>query len=240
MTSNKQKKCQLNHSEKYMFKVILFDVYGTLLDVYSIQLVLEKYFPGRGLEAARILRDKQIEYTRLYALRPKGIPYKSFMELTRSALEYTILACGKEIDEVPVIEIISRYQNLNVFPEVQGLLDSQELKSYKTAVLSNGNSGMLKEVLKNVGLDHKFDGYLCASSVSSFKIDSEVYQMASQFFKCSLSECLLVSANYWDIIGANWSGLKTFWLSRSSVPRDLIGNNPDFEGKSLNDLKHIL
>ena len=47
-----------------MFKAILFDVYGTLLDVHSIQIVLEKHFPGKGIEAA-ITRDKQIEYTRL-------------------------------------------------------------------------------------------------------------------------------------------------------------------------------
>ena len=100
-----------------MFKAILFDVYGTLLDVHSIQVVLEKHFPGKGIEAAKLLRDKQIEYTRLYALRPLEIPYENFMSLTRSAVEYTIMIFGKNNQNIPVADIMTSYQKLNTFPE---------------------------------------------------------------------------------------------------------------------------
>ena len=223
-----------------MVKVILFDVYGTLLDVHSIKMVLEKYLPGNGDESSRLLREKQIEYTRLYSLRPPQIPYESFMSLTRAALEYTIQFIGKNVQDVPVDEIMSRYQKLEKFPEVSEVLDYIRSNSYSIAVLSNGNSEMLREVLNNSGLQDKIEVYLSASSVLSFKTDERVYKIASEFFKCNSDECLLVSANYWDIIGAGWNGLKTFWVNRSSSPKDPIGYAPDFEGKSLEDLKRIL
>ena len=223
-----------------MFKAILFDVYGTLLDVHSIQMVLEKYFPGKGIEASKLLRDKQIEYTRLYASRPLEIPYENFMSLTRSAVEYTIMTFGKNNQSIPIADIMSSYQRLNTFPEVVQVLDYIKSKNYNMAVLSNGDSEMLKEVLENSGLKDKFDTSLSADSVNSFKIDFKVYKLASDFFECKTDECLLVSANYWDIIGAGWNSIKTFWINRMGVPRDPLGYAPNFEGKSLEELKRIL
>ena len=127
-----------------MFKAILFDVYGTLLDVHSVQLILEKFLPGKGMEASKLLRDKQIEYTRLYALRPLEIPYKNFFSLTQSALEYTIKTFGKNNQNIPVADIMSSYQKLNTFPEAVQVLDYIKSKNYNIAVLSNGDSEMLK------------------------------------------------------------------------------------------------
>ena len=223
-----------------MFKAILFDAYGTLLDVHSIQIVLEKHFPGKGIEASKLLRDKQIEYTRLYALRPLEIPYKNFMSLTQSALEYTIMTFGKNNQNIPVADIMSSYQKLSTFPEVVQVLDYIKSKNYNMAVLSNGDSEMLKEVLGESGLEDKFDTSLSADSVKSFKIDFKVYKLASDFFECKPDECLLVSANYWDIIGAGWNGLKTFWVNRTGSPKDPLGYEPNFEGKSLKELQQFL
>ena len=223
-----------------MFKAILFDVYGTLLDVHSVQLILEKFLPGKGMEASKLLRDKQIEYTRLYALRPSGIPYENFMSLTRSAVEYTIMTFGKNNQNIPVADIMSNYQKLNTFPEVAQVLDYIKSKNYKMAVLSNGDSEMLDDVLGNSGLQDKFDTSLSAGFVKSFKIDPIVYKLASDFFACKPEECLLVSANYWDIIGAGWNGIKTFWVNRMGAARDPLGNDPSFEGKSLEELQQVL
>ena len=225
---------------RIMFKAILFDVYGTLLDVHSIQIVLEKHFPGKGIEASKLLRDKQIEYTRLYASRPSEIPYENFMSLTQSAIEYTVMTFGKNDKNMPIADIMSSYQRLNAFPEVAVILDYIKSKNYKLAVLSNGNSEMLNEVLGNSGLQDKFDTSLSAGFVKSFKIDPKVYKLASDFFECKPEECLLVSANYWDIIGGGWNGIKTFWVNRTSSPKDPLGYEPNFEGKSLEGLQGIL
>ncbi|NDD12145.1 MAG: haloacid dehalogenase, partial [Betaproteobacteria bacterium] len=46
-------------------KAVVFDAYGTLFDVYSIQVLADALFPGKGAEIAWRWRDKQIEYTRV-------------------------------------------------------------------------------------------------------------------------------------------------------------------------------
>ena len=46
-------------------KAVVFDAYGTLFDVYSIQVLAEKFYLGHGADIAVKRRDKQIEYTRL-------------------------------------------------------------------------------------------------------------------------------------------------------------------------------
>ncbi len=46
-------------------KAVVFDAYGTLFDVYSIQVLAEELYPSFGADIAVKWRDKQIEYTRL-------------------------------------------------------------------------------------------------------------------------------------------------------------------------------
>ena len=48
-----------------MYKLIAFDAYGTLFDVYSMGQLAEELFPGHGQAFALMWRDRQIEYTRL-------------------------------------------------------------------------------------------------------------------------------------------------------------------------------
>ena len=65
-----------------MYKLIAFDAYGTLFDVYSIGTLAEKLFPGQGKALSLLWRDKQLEYTRLISLadpNPLGSQhYQSF------------------------------------------------------------------------------------------------------------------------------------------------------------------
>ena len=42
-------------------KAVVFDAYGTLFDVYSIQILAEALYPGQGADIAVKWRDKQIE-----------------------------------------------------------------------------------------------------------------------------------------------------------------------------------
>ena len=75
-------------------RVVVFDAYGTLFDVYSIGALAEKLDPGQGAALSVLWRDKPIEYTRLISLsdpNPKGSRYyQSFWELTRASLRYAL------------------------------------------------------------------------------------------------------------------------------------------------------
>ena len=66
-------------------RAVLFDAYGTLFDVYSVGLLAEQLFPGRGEALAQLWRDKQIDYTRLLTLAGR---YQPFWQLTRAGLRF--------------------------------------------------------------------------------------------------------------------------------------------------------
>ena len=51
-----------------MYKLVAFDAYGTLFDVYSMGQLAEELFPGNGPAFALMWRDRQIEYTRLVTM----------------------------------------------------------------------------------------------------------------------------------------------------------------------------
>lgn len=74
---------------------MVFDAYGTLFDVYTIQALADDMYPGQGVTIAAMWRDKQIEYTRLITQSDPHNPVvskycKHFWELTRLSLQYTL------------------------------------------------------------------------------------------------------------------------------------------------------
>ncbi len=76
-------------------RAVLFDVYGTLLDVYSVALRAEQMFPGAGERLARAWRDKQIDYSRLVSMSGQ---YRPFWQLTRDALQVSAAALRLPLD----------------------------------------------------------------------------------------------------------------------------------------------
>src|ERR1700756_1813243 len=77
-------------------RAVLFDVFGTLLDVYSVGLRAEQMFPRAGERLARAWRDRQIEYSRLVSMSGQ---YRPFWQLTRDALQVTAAALGLPLDD---------------------------------------------------------------------------------------------------------------------------------------------
>src|SRR5271169_1793747 len=97
------------------FAGVIFDVYGTLFDVYAVGALLESRFPGRGRAIALRWRDKQIEYSRLRTMSGR---YSDFWSITVDALEY---ACEFEqvlLDEDARGRLLALYERLPPHAEV--------------------------------------------------------------------------------------------------------------------------
>ena len=59
-----------------MYKLIAFDAYGTLFDVYSMGQLAEELFPDHGQALSLMWRDRQIEYTRLVTMSDPNPNYE--------------------------------------------------------------------------------------------------------------------------------------------------------------------
>jgi 2-haloacid dehalogenase len=221
-----------------MPKLIAFDAYGTLLDVYSMGVLAEALFPGHGQSLCVLWRDRQIEYTRLVTMSdPMGSKhYQSFWDLTIAALRFSCKRMELPLSKDQETQLMGQYAKLSAFPECQSTLSQIKKKGIATSVLSNGNQAMLSRALQANQLHALLDKVISVDEVRQFKVSPASYGLLTSHFACAPKDILFVSSNAWDVIGAGWFGLTTFWVNRQNLPFEEIGPKPTYTGANLNDV----
>ena len=214
-------------------KAVLFDVYGTLLDVYSVGLRAEQMFPGAGERLARAWRDKQIEYSRLVSMSGR---YRPFWQLTRDALQVSAAALRLPLDAAGEDSLMNEYRHLSAFPENRAVLLALADRGVRIGVLSNGDPDMLDVTLRSAGLIELIAPVLSVHATRRYKTDPAAYALGPQALGLAASEILFVSSNCWDAIGATWYGYTTLWINRADAPMEQLGVQPTRVGHSLRDV----
>ncbi|MAZ09685.1 MULTISPECIES: haloacid dehalogenase type II [unclassified Limnobacter] len=218
-------------------KLVLFDAYGTLFDVYSVSSTAEQIFPGQGATLSVLWRDKQIEYTRLRAMAGR---YKPFWDITIDALRYACEALKLDLTEERQRRLLNVYSSLAAYPENRAVLQALKNRGIKTAILSNGNTEMLNVAVRGANFQDLLDAVLSVDSLQTFKIHSSVYQMGLNHFGVTAAETLFVSSNCWDACGATWFGLPTLWVNRAGLPLERLDVKPMAMGQNLNDVLSLV
>ena len=222
-------------------KAVVFDAYGTLFDVYSIQVLAEKFYPGQGTDIAAKWRDKQIEYTRLITQsdphNASGSQYfRPFWELTRLSLEYTLERLKLERESGQVENLMQQYAHLSPFTENLAVLQKIKDMGLTTAILSNGSVDMLTSAVKSAGMEDVLDHLISVDSIRLFKTSPESYGLVQQAIPVNKDEVLFVSSNAWDALGATWFGFTTHWVNRQGLPFEALSPRPHFSGADLNSV----
>lgn len=222
-------------------KAVVFDAYGTLFDVYSIQVLAEKFYPGHGADIAVKWRDKQIEYTRLITQsdphNASGSQYfRPFWELTRLSLEYTLERLKLERESGQVENLMQQYAHLLPFTENLAVLQKIKDMGLTTAILSNGSVDMLISAVKSAGMEDVLDHLISVDSIRLFKTSPESYGLVQQAIPVNKDEVLFVSSNAWDALGATWFGFTTHWVNRQGLPFEALSPRPHFSGDDLNSV----
>ncbi len=222
-------------------KAVVFDAYGTLFDVYSIQALAEEFYPGHGADIAVKWRDKQIEYTRLITQsdphNSSGSQYfQPFWILTRLSLEYTLdrLKLNRQAGQVE--QLMQQYAHLTPFPENLAVLQKIKAMGLTTAILSNGSVDMLSSAVKSAGMVEVLDHLISVDPIRLFKTSPESYGMVQQTIPVDKDEVLFVSSNAWDALGATWFGFTTHWVNRQGLPFEALAPKPHFSGPDLNSV----
>jgi 2-haloacid dehalogenase len=214
-------------------QAVLFDVYGTLLDVYSVGLRAEQVFPGDGERLSRLWRDKQIDYSRLVSMSGR---YRPFWQLTRDALHAAAATLGLTLDAAGEDILMNEYRHLSAFPESRAVLQALADRGIRTGVLSNGDPEMLAISVCSAGLAEFIDPILSVHATRRYKTDPAAYALGPVALGLAAPEILFVSANCWDAIGAAWYGFTTLWVNRQHAPLERLGIAPTRIGHSLRDV----
>jgi 2-haloacid dehalogenase len=227
-----------------MYKLIAFDAYGTLFDVYSMGELAEELFPGHGQALALMWRDRQIEYTRLVTMcdpSPNGSRYYlPFWELTIRSLRYVCKRMNLNLTSDYEKRLMDQYAKLTGFEDSLRVLKAIKEKGLSTAILSNGSRDMLNTVVNSNGLKPYLDQVVTIEDVHLFKTAPQAYELLLKAFPVKKEEILFVSSNAWDALAAKWYGFSVFWVNRLGHPFEEIGEKPNYEGSSLSRVLEII
>lgn len=199
---------------------VVFDAYGTLLDVHSAVARHAEAVGPAASAVSEIWRAKQLEYSWVHALMGRDV---DFWTLTERALDHA-LARHREVDPALRPSLLDAYRDLDAYPEVAATLDALRGAGLKTAILSNGDPAMLSRAVASAGLDDRLDALLSVKAARTFKTAPAAYALVLDRFGLGSESVLFVSSNRWDVAGAAAFGFASVWVNRGGLPDEY----PDF------------
>ena len=203
-------------------KALTFDLFGTILDLGgSLRPSIEAFLCQKGsdVEAEGFWNDwRARQRIEQYQDTTMMLGHCGYLEAARSALVYTIALNGLEASADEVAAVMKGWQTLSPFPEVVAALERLKAR-YRLVVLSNGEPHFLDHLVKN-RVKWAFDNVISVSSVGAFKPHPAVYRRAARDLDLEVGECMMVSANAFDVVGARACGLQAAFVQRYAFPYD--------------------
>jgi 2-haloacid dehalogenase len=212
-------------------KAFVFDAYGTLFNINSLDKRLAHYFGNRAEAISATWRRKQLEYTWLRALMQRYVP---FSQVTLEALTYACQLAGVTLTDEIRHDLRQRYEILSAYPEVTATL-KQLSQNYRLAILSNADPVFLEQAVQHNELGDYLEAVLSADALQTYKTVPQVYQLAADTLQLPPEQIAFVTSNPWDVAGAKSFGLTTVWINRGTIPEQL-GLPADFEIVHFQDL----
>jgi 2-haloacid dehalogenase len=204
---------------------VVFDAYGTLLDVHAAMARHAARLPAGWERVSALWRAKQLEYTWVRSLTGPA-HHRSFRQITREALAF---ACRQHgiADVVLESEIMEAYRVLPAYPEAAAALVRLKENGVGAAVLSNGDLAMLEEGVTAAGIAGLLDDLISVETAGVFKPDPRVYRIAEDRLGHPASAMAFVSSNAWDAQAAAAYGFRVPWVNRAGQPDEY-----DLSGKA--------
>ncbi|ACL56444.1 haloacid dehalogenase type II [Methylobacterium nodulans] len=195
-------------------RAVVFDAYGTLLDVHS---AVQRHAAAVGPDARSLSdtwRQKQLEYSWVLSLCGR---YAPFWALTERALDYA-LARHPGVDRGVRSALLEAYRVLDAYAEVPRTLAALRAAGLRTAILSNGDAAMLDAALRAAALQDHLDAVLSVDPAGVFKTSPRAYDLVPERLGVGVSETAFVSSNRWDVAGAAAYGFAPVWVNRAGLP----------------------
>jgi len=118
-------------------------------------------------------------------------------------------------------------------------LKLNQVEASDLVALSNGDPHFLEHLAKNQ-IQWPFDAIFSVSNVGSFKPHPAVYRRAATTLGLEVGECLMVSANSFDVVGARACGFRGAFVNRYEMPYEDTIYQPDVVVADFSELAEAL
>ena len=135
---------------------------------------------------------------------------------------------------------MDQYRVLDAYPDAVAALHRIRAGGMKTAILSNGEPGMLAAAAQSAGLSGALDRVLSVEPLAIYKPDQRTYQLAVDALHVRPEAICFVSSNAWDAAGAAYFGFRVVWCNRFGRTRERLPANPAVTVSDLSTLPGLL
>ena len=216
-----------------MIRAVIFDLWNTLV---SDSLNFPKLI---SLLKQEHLSKKEfiVKYEKSVQLKR----YKSFSEMHKDYLR-AFNRAPHELAEDMLKEIYFKRENkIKIFPEVDSALSSLKNTGLKLALLSNTENILTDKIAKETKLFTYFDALCLSCDIGALKPSKIAFGCALSKLKVKPSEALMVGDSLRaDICGSKDFGLHNCLINRSGKVLDYADVVPEYEIKSLNEVKRVV
>jgi 2-haloacid dehalogenase len=223
-------------------KALTFDVFGTILDLGgSLTPFIAKFLQHKGSKGDPKRFWEQWRYRQRieqYQDNIMMLGHSGYLETARRAFVYTLALNGIQASADEVKEFMRAWQELSPFPEVLPALERLKAR-YRLVALSNGEAHFLDHLVRN-RVRWKFDEVISVQVVGAFKPHPGIYLRAAGILGLEVNECLMVSANSFDVMGARACGYRGAFVNRYGVPYEDTPYQPDVVVKDFKELAEVL
>ncbi|AEJ18373.1 HAD family hydrolase [Gracilinema caldarium] len=238
-----------------MFKNIIFDLYGTLVDIRTDEQKPEFWQAFSGVLQQEGLSYNPVELQKRYL----SLVQKALARITHSpypdtrvylVLETLFHQHSVSVTPEKLLWITQQFRKLSTeyirlyqgIPEMLQKLKEHGLKLY---ILSNGQREFSEGELRELGIYEYFDGFYFSADYEMSKPDPQFYRVLLEREHITPSECLMVGNDHTtDIAGANAIGMASVYIqsnhshevSLESVPSTYKVAQTQNQGRALESI----
>lgn len=223
-----------------MFKTLLFDTWGTLVDNYSIADVIEPYV-GESHTAHKIAEDWRFQqkWSMFYTtLAERFVPHPG---LNEACLRWALDLHHVKLPEEAIKTIVAQYHQLRAYPDVVEALRRLKAAGLTIKIVANPTKAMIEEHSRFAGTLPYIDEIISSGEeVRAFKPSPKVFRLGIDRADCAKDQILWVTGHFWEAYAAEGLGLKTAWTNRARQPALRLGFTPTYTTSNLAALANIL
>jgi 2-haloacid dehalogenase len=191
-------------------RVLLFDVFGTLVDWRSSLIEIAESTSERA-DWAAVMDDWRRAYQPALDRVRQETAWRDLDEVQRATLDDVLARHGVPLSADDRQTLVRGYRRLRPWPDTREGLERLRL-GFVTATLSNGHVALLADLLKFGDL--RVDAVLSAQLASSYKPDPGIYLTALRLLECPPGEAGMVAAHPSDLRAAAAVGLHPVFIRR--------------------------
>jgi 2-haloacid dehalogenase len=216
-------------------RLILFDVYETLLDMGDIEKRINYYLNSK--RAFLLWFELLIQYTMVDNFTGK---FHEFSSIADATLNLTAESLGEKIQQDQVKDILELMRHLPVQEDVPPAISALTDDGYRIAALTNSSEDIVRQRMELSGLVSYFEQVLSTEKIKKYKPEREVYLWAADCLAIPPENILYVSTHSWDLAGASNAGMKTAFVKRRRPTIYPLLPDPAYNCKNIADLCHQL